>query len=142
MLVRSTPRSAASFRAIGDTRTRPDCSRTAAGAGDGGVGGRSRGHRRRAGHRGGRRATNWFGTSSADQGEHRADRHLLAGRDDGLIEDTVFKDLDFNRAFLRVDHRDNVAALDRVARMLQPFDQRAGLHVGAERRHSELRHDA
>lgn len=47
---------------------------------------------------------------------------------------------DLDRALLRIDDRDDVAALDRIAGVPDPLDQRAGLHVGAERGHPEFSH--
>jgi hypothetical protein len=58
-----------------------------------------------------------------------------------LIDDAGLEDLDLNRALLRLDHGDHVAAPHLLARLLQPFHQGAGLHVGAKGRHDEVAHD-
>jgi hypothetical protein len=50
------------------------------------------------------------------------------------------EDLDLDRALLRLDHRNDVAAFESVARLLQPLDELAVVHVGAERGHAELAH--
>ena len=76
--------------------------------------------------------------SRAQPGEQRADRHLLPFVDDQLLDGAVGEDLDFDRRLVGVDQRDDVAPAHLVARSDPPFDQRAGFHVRAERRHAEL----
>ena len=48
------------------------------------------------------------------------------------------EDLDLDRPLLRLHHGDDVAALDRIARLDQPLDERSRFHVGAQRGHAEL----
>ena len=54
------------------------------------------------------------------------DRHRKFGHDAGV------EDLDLDRALLRLHHGHDIATLHVVAWLHQPFDQRAGLHVGAK----------
>jgi len=49
-----------------------------------------------------------------------------------LADRPVFEDLDVDLGLARVDGRDDVAALDRVARLDAPADELALRHVGAE----------
>ena len=74
--------------------------------------------------------------------QRRADRHLALELDQDLLDLAGLEDFDLDRAFLGLDHGDDVAALDPIAGLDQPFDQRAGFHVGAERGHAELDHGA
>ena len=75
--------------------------------------------------------------SAGDQGEGRADGDLGSGLHQKLIQNAVLEDLHLDGAFLSFHHSDDVAPTDRIARPLQPLNQRAGLHVGAERWHDE-----
>ncbi len=52
----------------------------------------------------------------------------------------VFEDLDLDRPLLGLDDGDHLAALDRIAGMLQPLDERPGLHIRPQRGHAELAH--
>ena len=76
-----------------------------------------------------------------DQRHGGADRNLFAFLHHEALQDAVLEHLDLDRAFLGLDHGDDIAALDRVARLDQPLEERAGLHVGAERGHAEFSHD-
>ncbi len=76
-------------------------------------------------------------------GDHRhdgADRDLFALLHHQALQDAVLEHLDFDRAFFGLDDGDDIAALDRVAGFDQPLDQRAGLHVDAQRWHPEFSH--
>jgi hypothetical protein len=77
----------------------------------------------------------------ANQREQRSDRHFLTRFHDGSIDHAGVEDLDLDGALLGIDDRDDVAAGDRVARLLQPLDECAGFHVGAEGWHAELDHE-
>ena len=101
----------------------------APGFGDGGAGDASSG---------GRRARRCG--ALADPRQHVADRDLGADRHDQLGDDPRLEALDLDGALLGFDDSDDIAALDPVARLDQPLDERAGLHVGAERRHQEVAH--
>ena len=145
------PRGCASRRAAGDARAR------AAAPGDRGDrrrGGAARGavpaatlgaaaarRGRRRGWRGGRDAGLGFELGSNPR-ERRADRHLGVEIDQDLLDLAGLEDLDLDGALLRLDHGDDVAALDPIAGLDQPLDQRARLHVGAEGGHAELDHGA
>ena len=48
--------------------------------------------------------------------------------------------LEIDCALVGFNDGDDVAAVYAITRLDQPFDQRAGLHVGAERRHQKLIH--
>ena len=72
--------------------------------------------------------------------EHGAHRHGRALGHDQLANDAVLPDLDLDDALLRLDLRNDLAALDRVARLDAPLDQRARLHVRAQRGHREISH--
>ena len=61
---------------------------------------------------------------------------LSPGLHQNPVEHARLEDLD--RPLLGVDHGYDVAALHDVAWLLQPFDQGAGFHVGAERWHDEF----
>ena len=54
--------------------------------------------------------------------------------------DAVLEHLDFDVGLLGVDHGDDVATVHGVAGLHPPLDDRADLHVGAERWHAELAH--
>ena len=58
--------------------------------------------------------------------------------DKDLFNLAGLEDFYLDRAFLGFDHGDNIAALDPIAGLHQPFDQRPGLHIGAERRHTKF----
>ena len=98
------------------------------------------GGRRRRGRRGRRTAAATVRADRVQGREHGPDRHPRALRDEQLVDHAVLEDLDLDLGLARVDDRDDVAALDRVAGLDVPLEQRAGLHVGAERRHQELTH--
>ena len=59
------------------------------------------------------------------------DRHLAFEIDQDLFDLASLEGFDFDCAFLGLDHRDNITALDPIARLDQPFHQRARLHIGA-----------
>jgi hypothetical protein len=69
-----------------------------------------------------------------------SDWHLLTGHGQLLGKNSIVEYLDLDGALLRLDHRDDVAAFQWVAGLLQPFDQRAGFHVCSERWHAKLDH--
>ena len=60
----------------------------------------------------------------------------------GRSSDAAGEHLDLDQSLLRLDLGDDVAALEPVARLLAPGDERPGLHVGAEDRHDEVSHGA
>ena len=105
-------------------------------------GGRSDRRGRRDGdgrrERGGRRRRRRLAV--VDMREHFADRNLLADRHDDVDDPALGEGLDLDGALLRLDDGDDAARSDRVARLDQPFDQRARFHIGAERRHFEVDH--
>ena len=147
------PSSAARRRAYGDAAMRALSGRDA-----------SRGRCRRrsaepavAGVRGDRRWCRWAraevqrGDGAAGYG---ARRQAGAGVDDGrercadleqvvadgheeLADDAVVEDLHLDVGLVGLDHRDEIAAVDRVAGLHEPFEEPALGHVGAERRHAE-----
>ena len=53
----------------------------------------------------------------------------------------VFENLDFDRALVGLDHSKDVALVNGVPRLDQPFDKFAAFHVGTQRRHEEVGHD-
>ena len=96
-----------------------------------------KGRRGASGRRGGRSR----GLPSSSHGrQHRAHRHSRPGLDQQLLQRPILENLDLDCALLGLDHGDDVAAMDLIAGFPQPFDQRARLHVGAQRRHGELAH--
>ena len=78
---------------------------------------------------------------AVDLRKNRPDRNALAVRNEDVRDDALQKDFYLYRALLRLDHRDDVPGFDAIARLHEPFDERAGLHVGAERWHFEVAHD-
>ena len=52
----------------------------------------------------------------------------------------VFEDFDLDRALLSFNHGDDVATLHAVSRLDHPLDERARIHIGAERRHAKFGH--
>ena len=101
--------------------------------------GRWRGRFRCRGRRGGRCR------SGVDDGrERRADlEHVVAFGHEQLADHAVVEDLDLDVGLVGLHHRDEVAAVHRVAGMHEPLEEPALGHVGAERRHAEdsrLRH--
>ncbi len=81
----------------------------------------------------------WLG-ALAKARQHGANRHLGSDRHDDLGNDAFVEDLDLDGALLGLDNGDDVALLDPLPGLDQPFDDGAGLHVGAERRHPEISH--
>ena len=77
-----------------------------------------------------------------NDGERRPDGDPLAHRDQELLDHAALEDLHVDVGLVGVDDGDDVAAVHLVAWLHQPLDHRAGLHVGAERRHQELTHRA
>jgi hypothetical protein len=57
-----------------------------------------------------------------------------------LFENAIFEYLDLDGALRRFHYCNDIASLHLVAWLRQPFDERGGLHVGAERRHAEVGH--
>ena len=103
-----------------------------AGGGAGGCGGRRAAAARDGTRRSRRRAF-------VDDGRQRcADlEHVVAHGHEQLADHAVVEDLDLDVGFVGLDHRDQVAAVHRVARLHEPFEQPPLGHVGAERRHAE-----
>jgi hypothetical protein len=64
--------------------------------------------------------------------QHGAHRHALAHRDQKLVDNPAFEDLDLDLGLAGVHERDDVAALYGVAGLYVPLEHGAGLHVGAE----------
>ena len=81
-------------------------------------------------HRRGRRRDRCGFRLAVDPGEHRAYRNALPDRHCEFGHDAIVEDLDLDRALLRFHHRHDIAALHVIAGLHQPFDQRAGFHVG------------
>ena len=75
---------------------------------------------------------------SLDQREHRPDRHLLAWRYHDLAQDAVHENLDVDRTLVGFNDRDHVAPLHARAGRNVPLDDRALVHVRAERRQPEF----
>ena len=78
---------------------------------------------------------------AVDLRKNRPDRNALADWNEDVRDDALLEDFDFYRALLRLDHRDDVAEFDAIAGLHKPLDERAGLHVGAERGHFEIAHN-
>ena len=143
------PRASASRRAAGETRTRAPrlarpAQRRSGGAAQRAVRRRSA-WRPRARRPACRRRRGCDGAGccfefGSNPRQRRPDRHLAVELDQDLLDLAGLEDFDFDRALLRLDHGDDVAALDPIARLDQPLDQRARLHVGAERGHAEFDH--
>ena len=74
------------------------------------------------------------GALGVQQRQHRTDRHVGAWRHDQLAHRRRREDLDVDDALVGLDQRHDVAALHAVAGLHVPLDERAGVHVGAERR--------
>ena len=71
----------------------------------------------------------------AEPHQQRPDRNDTPGRHDDLVDDTVLPDLDVDVGLLGLDACDDLAPLHPVADLDEPLDDRALVHVGAERRH-------
>ena len=65
---------------------------------------------------------------------------VVPGSHEQLAEDAGFEDLDLDRPLLGLHDGDHLAALHRVAGMLQPLDERPGFHIRPQRGHAELAH--
>jgi hypothetical protein len=76
---------------------------------------------RRLGNSGGRRRC----LIAVEDREHGADRDLRALWHDEAVDRPALEDLDVDRALLRLDDGDDVAALDLISRLDQPLDERA-----------------
>ncbi len=74
--------------------------------------------------------------------ERNPDRYLGVQIDEDLLNLACLEDFDFDGAFLRLDHGNDVTALYLIAGLDPPLDQRAGLHVGTEGGHAEFDHGA
>ena len=73
--------------------------------------------------------------------ERRADRHLVALVDQQLTRSRPSSKISISMSALSVSTTATMSPrLHRVAGLDVPFEQRAGVHVGAERRHPELSH--
>ena len=110
-------------------RRAPAAPRRAAG-GRGGAGARRGGRRRRA-----RRAA-----VAAHGRERRADRHPLALADEQLARSRRPRRSRLDLGLARCRRRRRCRRVDGVAGLDAPLEQRARLHVGAERGHAELSH--
>ena len=76
----------------------------------------------------------------ADHGDGLADRHDCAGLGLDVQNARVFG-FDLDVAFVRLDLRDHVADLDRLAVLLQPLKQGAFFHRVAHLRHDHFWHN-
>ena len=68
-------------------------------------------------------------------------RHALPYRDSDLRNRSFMKDLDLDRPLLGFDDCDDAAGFHFVAGFDQPFDESAGLHIGAQSGHAVIDHD-
>ena len=75
------------------------------------------------------------GAQREDRRQGRPDGDRLADRDEVLADDAVGEDLDLDLGLLGVDQRHDVATMDLVAGLDEPFEDDAAFHVGTERRH-------
>src|SRR3972149_5634839 len=118
-------------------------SRARGGGAGASAGPRRRGGRARAGEalRSGRRrdcrrrCSGRLRALGADDGHDRADRDLVAGAEQQPLDDAAEHRLDLDDRLLRVDPGEDVALLNTVAGLLEPGDELASLHVGAEYGH-------
>jgi hypothetical protein len=105
-----------------------------------GFGGRGRFRRLLRGR--GRRRLGEIGSILAvgeDHGDRRVDGYVgRAFRDQDLAERTLIGRLDFHRRLVGLDLGDDIAGLDRLAFLFQPFGEVALLHRGRQRRHQNL----
>src|SRR5690606_28920916 len=74
--------------------------------------------------------------------EKAADFDFRARFDDKLVDDAVVENLDVDDALRGLDGGNAVTALDLVAGLDHPRDERRGLHIRAQRGHLELAHAA
>ena len=72
--------------------------------------------------------------------KHFADRHACAGHDMCGLQHAILKNLDLDRALLRLHHGDDVATFQRCPLAFEPLDEGSLVHICAERGHAECGH--
>ena len=83
----------------------------------------------------------WGGdVAGSEPGQRCADGNLLPDRHEDRFDDAVLENFNFDVGLFGVDHRDDVAAMDRVAGVDKPFRDGSGFHVRTEGWHAEVSH--
>jgi hypothetical protein len=76
-----------------------------------------------------------------DSRQRFADWHFGTGLYQNVLDSAGLEDFDLDGAFLRFHYGNDIASLHLLPAFDQPFHQRSGFHIRAERGHSEFDHD-
>ena len=79
-------------------------------------------------------------TFCANYRQYLSNRYFLSRLEQNLIDNPGIEDFDFHHPLGGLHHGDDIAALYSVAGFDFPFDQGAGIHVGAQAGHAKLAH--